>query len=368
MPTLAEFRDRLQKLLLLKKSKYKAKEASLLSLLDTLKTTSAMVTNDAMAIDYIKVASDSEYLKGNTADDFEVADHTHSEYLRANNVFGAVGFYDESRPKDYAKASHTHMEYLKRTETAEVAQKLGGKDPSEYARTEHTHDNLVPIGVTVGAATIIDGMTVADLAPKEHTHSEYHLATDIVSEATVFVDSNDEIQSPSIFASADHEHEDYITKEEATAWLVTGDVMPNADKIEVNYIDFKYSDIASLDYQVNVGTNYDYTQTPFVVNGFPCPASISVTIDLSEAAAYAVTEPIDLWLMPGTYVSLSVEDEVLGILPHIEVIGASGNLQGKSNWISIYYSGNNIVVKALDFYDAFSALKVRLIVFVKSEV
>lgn len=176
---------------------------------------------------YISEVEDASYLIDETGkvykkEDFALANHEHSEYLKidepAQNANYLVDSYGNLYGIDYfAKANHVHTDYVSADELKDADYLWTPKrlyTADDFAERSHTHENYLSVGQPARAARkflaeLISGRNLSSvihehddlLKPNETAESTYRLGGKTGSE----------------FAPADHEHPEFITKAYATA-------------------------------------------------------------------------------------------------------------------------------------------------------
>lgn len=320
-----------------------------------------------LAADYLVAADDAATLNGTEPVEFALNTHEHQYALREGETT-ASEFVNGVTTDALASVLHYHREYRKRGTTHGYSAALGGKSPEEYSPTSHTHDNYVPRSESfvAGAAYTIDGVSASELAALSHAHGEYMQIDEPVADAESFFTAHGLILSVMGVAAAEHTHDDiFYTRAQTSAMFIADGVLGNADTLVAEKIATNAVTAISA-YGRGSG---DYSQLLFPYNSGGMASTAYVSMNFTEASPSEETvHPVfyDLWLLPGSYVTLELDTgEVAGALPSVYVQSATGEVAGKSEYVTVYYKGAEIYIRAVEYADAFVSMKVRLTVLVK---
>lgn len=334
-----------------------------------------------LSADYIETVEDSDTVSDISADAYARHNHLHPQYLRLENADTATGFDTGEAPSDIAYAPHFHDNYYRKGFKVDTARRLTGRIPQLLAPVEHEHPNYIPRDEIVDRAYRIDGVTAEELAPADHEHTEYYGRTETVTSADSFIAADGLVLPIEALALAEHEHPDqYYNKKEATGLFVHDQIFGNTEELEMVTIRVPSVELGGMGASVAPGSaDYSYLQAPHGLTGFSSSAVLTLPVASSAARTtnYVCAELHDLWVTPGSFVTISLPSVIMegpsggtvlmtptiqGVIPSVEVLGASGAVEGKSEWVSIYFSGSSFSVRAFNFQDAISALKVRALV------
>jgi len=358
----------------------KASECSTGAFLKLTTSIDAALLNRALSADYIETAEDANTVQDIGPDYYARYDHDHHEYLRHKNVVAATEFDTGETPGDLALGFHFHPEFYRRGFKTEQSYRLTDRIPQVLAPATHEHSAYIPRDEVVQRAYQVDGVTAEDLSPANHEHQEYYERGETVTQADSLITAEGVVVPVEALAEALHNHNDrYYTKKEATGLFVHDQIFGNTEELEMVSIKVPTSAFSSLSATVSPGTaDYSYLQAPYGLTGFQSAAVLTLQVPdtYSRDNYYVRCEVHDFWVTPGSYVTVTLPNLVLislsgtvlvtrtvrGVLPSVEVLGPSGAVEGKSEWVSVYFSGQKFTIKAIDFQDAFSAIKVRALV------
>jgi len=340
------------------------------SLLRVPYTAAAGLISSDIGADYATVTDNSGLLGGLSPEDFALFEHTHPYALREGENISCQ-FSNGITADLLSPADHYHREYRRRGDTHTTAEALGGLSLSEYSLASHTHDEYVPRSeyFTAAASYTIGGLSASQLAPAEHIHGEYIPIDEPVAEAENFLNSHGLVISVTSLAEAGHNHDDnFYTKRQASQIFISDGVLGNTDRLSIDTLNATLSG-----YITGYGrgsADYAMLLFPYNTEGLSPSAYVSADLATVEVSQKNVSlQFFDLWLMPGCYVTLSIGagSEVVGVLPSVTLKSAFGEMAGKSTYVTVYYKGSEVYVRAVEYEDVFTSMKVRLAVLVKED-
>lgn len=363
-------------------SEMKASKFSTGAFLKLTTSIDSALLNRTLSADYIETTQDADTVNDIGPDYYARYDHDHTEYLRHKNVVAATEYNTGEKPEDLALARHEHPEFYRRGFKTDQAYRLTGRIPQVLAPADHEHSEYIPRDAVVQRAYQVDGVTAEDLAPAQHEHEEYYERNETVTQADSLITEHNVVVPVEALVPVQHNHDDrYYTKKEATGLFVHDQIFGSTRELEMTYIRVPTSAFATLGASVAPGTaDYSYLQAPHGLTGFQSAAVLTLPVpdEYTRETFYVGCEVHDFWVTPGSYVTgviphrstitpggpVIVTCTIRGVIPSVEVLGPSGTVEGKSEWISIYFAGQRFTIKAFDFQDAFSAIKVRALVLV----
>jgi len=386
MKTLGLLKERHLNFLITSRAVKHSSEFTAASLFSSIVSSGYSIMTRALAEDMLPITRDTHALLKEGEElaiqDLSRHDHTHQEYLRYSEAMTATGLvigtetdtegeepvtYLYAGPASFALKNHEH-EYARRNTTVEKAAMLGNNPPSGFSSVIHSHDDEYHTKV-VDRAFRIGGKTYRELAKSDHDHGyEYHLYKheDPVKDVDAFWDPRLEIPIlPEDLAARVHQHPSrYFTKEQAhDIFFPKNEPYPDTALVRMD----KYTvDIAAAVGSVVPGsTNFTKLCLPGQNKDITSNVSSRVQEAVAEGSHYVLPTYVDLFVYPGSYVTMTVPYPVIAVMPASYAFEHDDRARGAQEYVYPFWKGTEFGVYLYDYPDIEESPYVRLFVFIE---
>ena len=258
------------------------------------------------------------------------------------------------KPSELAPARHTHTEYVKKDELVAHARRLGGVLAEDFALARHEHEEYVKKTDVVDAAFEIAGYTAADFAPFFHDHGDrYYRRDETVDDAWELV--GDKAYTPYDFAPANHTHAEYLTREEAERIFLKRDEPPAAaEAIEATVLTVEPTTKVE-----SVGsTNFALLQMPHAIDSAKSEVTVATRL-ASQRQTTVQAYATECFTCPGRWFEAKV--------PSGRIVAAILTVEGeKPKQLTHFIAWKNDKFRVYQYdYPGAVSTKVRLLFFVE---